>query len=134
MDILVPIFVCVILPVSIVLIVSLRKANSDNKNSQILIKAIEANKDIDTDKLIEALRKPHKTPLEIRNSRLLRGCLFSLIGLFSAAIGIVNYAFGVELSEDTVTFLYILGVVGLAIGISNLIVFFVTRKQVNTDE
>lgn len=57
-DILVPIFCGAVLPIAIVLIVSLRKMNADNKRSQIIIKAIEANRDVDTDKLIESLRKP----------------------------------------------------------------------------
>lgn len=38
---LVPIFICVVLPVAIVLIVFLAAMNSDNKRAKILIKAIE---------------------------------------------------------------------------------------------
>lgn len=40
MEILVPIFVCVVLPVAVVLITSLTKINSDNRRTQIIIKAI----------------------------------------------------------------------------------------------
>ena len=79
--ILVPIFICVVLPVAIVLIVFLYNMNSDNKRAQVLIKAIEANKDIDTDKLAEAFSKPRRSPREILNLRLLRGSIFTLCGL-----------------------------------------------------
>ena len=69
---LVPIFVCVVLPIAIVLIVSLAKMNADNKRTQIILKAIEANRDVDTEKLIESMKKPEKTALQILNLRLLR--------------------------------------------------------------
>ena len=63
--ILVPIFICVVLPVAIVAIIYWERVNNDNKRTQVLIKAIEANNDIDADKLAEALAKPRKTAKEI---------------------------------------------------------------------
>lgn len=131
---LVPIFVCVVLPVSIVLIISLRKINADNKRSQVLIKAIEANNNVDTDKLIESLKKPQKSAREILNGRLLRGCIFSLIGLVLAIIGIVSLATGSEFSSDPVTVPFVFGGISLAIGVSFLIVWKLTRKQIDSPE
>lgn len=126
-DILVPIFVCVVLPVSIVLITSLVRINSEKQHAKIVIKAIEANKDVDTDKLIESMRKPKKTALEILNLRLLRGCIFSLLGIVFLISGLVDlFVIG-----DSV--FYISAGAFLSIGISYLIVYFVTRKQVQTD-
>lgn len=129
-SILVPIFICVVLPIAVVLISSLTKMNSENKRTQIIIKAIEANKDVDTDKLIESLKKPEKTPREILNTRLLRGCMFSLIGVALAIVGIVNLATGSEISSDPVSVPFVFGGISLAIGVSYLIVWKVTRKQV----
>lgn len=129
-DVIVPISVCVILPVAIVLIVSLTKVFTANKQTQIIIKAIEANKDVDTDKLVDALKKPQKTPLEILNGRLQRGSMFSLIGLALIIVGIVNFATGADFSSDSVTVPMIFGGIGLAMGLSYLITYFVTRKQV----
>ncbi len=131
---LVPIFVCVVLPVAVVLITSLAKMNSENKRTQIIIKAIEANKDVDTDKLIESLKKPQKTAREILNGRLLRGCMYTLFGIALAIVGIVNLATGSEVSADPVTIPFIFGGASLAIGISYLIVWQVTRKQVDSSE
>ncbi len=133
-SILVPIFVCVVLPVAVVLITALSKMNSENKRTQIIIKAIEANKDVDTDKLIESLKKPQKTPREILNGRLLRGCIYSLVGVVLAIVGIANLATGSEFSADPVTVSFVFGGISLAIGISYLIVWQVTRKQVDSDE
>lgn len=64
MHTLVPIFICAILPMSIVLIVFLTIMNSDNKRAKVLIKAIEANNNIDTDRLAEALQRPRKSSRE----------------------------------------------------------------------
>lgn len=132
---LVPIFICVVLPIAVVLIISLVKMNGENKRTQIIIKAIEANKDVDTDKLIESLKKPQKTAREILNGRLLRGCMYSLIGVVLAIVGTVNLATGSDFSADPVTVPFIFGGIALAVGISYLIVWNVTRKQVdNSDE
>lgn len=133
-EILVPIFVCVVLPVSIVLIVSLTKLNGENKKTQIILKAIETNKDVDTDKLVESLRKPQRTPRELLNIRLLRGCMYSLIGLALIIVGLVNLAGESELGDDPVTVPLVFGGIVIAIGISYLIVYYVTRKQIDTIE
>ena len=133
-DVLIPIFVACVMPIAIVLIVALRKSNTVNKRSEILIKAIEANKEVDTDKLIEAMKEPTKSPQEILNARLLRGCMFSLIGLALVLVGIVNLAIGTEFSADPVTVPMMFGGISLAIGISYLIVYFVTRNQTETTE
>lgn len=131
---LVPIFCGCVLPIAIVLIVSLRKMNEASKRSQIIIKAIEANKDVDTDKLIESLKEPQKTQQDILNARLLRGCMFSLIGVALAIVGITNLSTGFNFSDDPVSVPFLFGGISLAIGISYLIVYFVTRKQVFPSE
>ena len=131
MDVLVPISICVVLPVAIVLIIFMTAMNSDNKRAKVLIKAIEANNNIDADKLAAALAKPRKTPLEILNKRLLRGCMFTFIGIALIIVALVSLASGTEFANDSVTVPMILGGALLAIGLSYLVVYFVTRKQVN---
>ena len=128
-QILVPIFVCVVLPVAIIAIIFGASINSDNKRSKVLIKAIESNCDIDADKLAEALQKPKKTAREILNLRLLRGCIFSLVGIAVCIIGIIAYSMGTEFPADAVTVPLIFGGISLAIGLSYLVVYFVSRKQ-----
>lgn len=129
-DILVPIFVCVVLPVAIVLIVFLASMNSDNKRAKVLIKAIESNNGIDADRLAEAFKKPVKTAREILNLRLLRGCIFTFIGLALAIFGIID-SDSSNTIEDNMGLM--LGGISLAIGISYLVVFFVTRRNVNDE-
>lgn len=128
---LVAIFICVVLPIAVVLITALTKMNADNKRTQVIIKAIEANNDIDADKLADSLKKPQRTPLELLNLRLLRGCIFSFVGLALAIVGIVNLANGALASSDPVTVPLMFGGASLAIGLSYVVVYFVTRKQIN---
>lgn len=130
-DILVPIFVCVVLPVAIVGIYYWSQINAENKRAEILMKAIEANCGPDADKLAEALQKPRKTAREILNLRLLRGCMFTFVGLGLCIVGIVSACMGTEFASDPVMVPLVFGGASLAIGLSYLVVYFVTRKQVN---
>lgn len=129
-SVLVPIAICVVLPVSIVLIVCLASINRENKRAKVLIKAIEANNNIDADKLAEAMRKPKKTSREILNLRLLRGCIASALGL-----GFVIYGFysGTipHYGTDWQNMVFFAAAVCLAIGIGYLVVYFITRKSVD---
>jgi len=102
--------------------------NNDNKRTQILIKAIETNKDLDVDKLAESFRQSRKSPREIFNVRLLRGCIFSLIGMVVIIAGLVN------LNSNFVSIYMIIGGILLAVGISYLIVCYMTRKQLSALE
>ncbi|MDE6397564.1 MAG: hypothetical protein K2K84_09860 [Muribaculaceae bacterium] len=131
MEILVPIFVCVVLPVSIVLIISLQKRNSDNRRAQILLKAIEANKDLDVDRLTDAMSNGRvvMTPRELRNRRLLRGCMFTLVGIVLVTLGLCLKIDGMDLDYDSVFVPVMLGGCSLAVGVSYLIVYYVTRNQ-----
>lgn len=125
-EILIPFFVCVLLPVSIVLIVSLRKRNSDNKRADVLIKAIESGREVDTERLVESLRSANErvyTAKDILYARLLRGCIFSLIGV---ALTIVYFT-GLILRE---ALLLTTGLICLAVGIAYLIVYFVSRNDI----
>lgn len=128
--ILVPIFICVVLPVAIVGIVFAASMNSDNKRAKVLIKAIESNCNIDADKLAEAMRKPKKSAREILNQRLLMGCIFSFVGVALCILGLVSYCTGQGFNSDPVTIPLMFGGASLAIGLSFLVVYFVTRKQV----
>lgn len=128
---LVAIFICVVLPIAVVLITALTKINADNKRTQVIIKAIEANNDIDADKLAESLKKTQRTPLELLNLRLLRGCIFTFVGVALAIVALVNLADGTLACADQVTVPLMFGGASLAIGLSYVVVYFVTRKQIN---
>ncbi len=128
-QILVPIALAVVLPVLIVWIVCRMRMNKDNKNAEIIIRAIESNSVPDTDKIVEALGRSRKSPREILQSRLLRGCIFTLFGIAAAISGVVADQFlG---ARDFMFVLIMTAGCSLAIGIAYLVVYFMTRKSVN---
>lgn len=125
-DILVPIFICCVMPVSIVLIVYWRIINAENKRAQVLLEAIKANNGIDADKLAAAMQQQQKTPLQVLQGRLLKGCIFSLIGLV-----LIAFAFYLGFADEAAEGVPgVFGGISLAVGISYLVVYFVTRKSV----
>ncbi|MCM1067362.1 MAG: hypothetical protein NC418_07310 [Muribaculaceae bacterium] len=123
-------FVCVVLPIAIVLITALARINSDNKRTRIIMRAIEANKDIDTDRLIESFRKPQKSAREILYRRLLLGCIFTFAGIALVTTGVVALLTGCTFADDPVSVPIVFGGASLAVGISYLIVYFVTRSDI----
>lgn len=130
---LVPIFICAILPISIVLIVSITDYFKEKQRADIIKKAIEVNTDLDTEKLIASFRKPRRSTSEILNRRLLLGCIFSLIGIGLLLLGIINLCCGLQMNEDSVSVPLVFGFISLAIGLSFLVVFFFMRKQMATN-
>lgn len=127
--IIIPIFICVILPISIVLIFYLWKINKDNKRSKILIKAIESNPGLDIDKFAESLQSPKRSETELLNLRLLRGLIFTFCGIILVIVGVVVYYSDKVMTDDAVM-LMILGGISFAVGLSYLIVYRVSRKQI----
>ena len=114
----VSIFICVVLPVAIVWIVFSASRNSENKRAEVLLKAIEHNANLDADKLAEALAKKPKTPRERQLGRLLRGSIFTLLGI----------AFAIVASVIDDPDVFVISAVCGAVGIAFLIVYFVGRK------
>ena len=132
-EILVPIFICVVLPVSIVLIVYVSGIINNNKRAEVLIKAIESGRDVDIDRLAEAMSgkaaRVRKNHHERQNGRLLKGCIFSLIGLISVIFGLCGFGSFNDLNIIPSG----IGAILLAIGVSYLIVYYVSRKELNTE-
>ena len=115
--------VAVLLPALIVWILTRATINKDNKNAEIIIKAIENNSIVDTDKLVKALSKRGKTPRQLLNLRLLRGCIFTFIGI---AIAICIAIKSSSLPEIHIRYNSILlSGISLAIGFAYLVVYFV---------
>lgn len=128
----IPIAICVILPIAIVWIVVRAFINRDNKRTEVLIEAIRSNSNIDADRLAEAMTKRAHTPHEVLNLRLLRGCIFSLAGV--AFLGYNMYlSYKGGCGDDMLTSSMIAALIFLAIGISYIIVYFVSRRELNED-
>ena len=118
--------VAVLLPALIVWILTRATINKDNKNAEIIIKAIENNSIVDTDKLVKALSKRGKTPRQLLNLRLLRGCIFTFIGIAIKSSSLPE----IHIRYNSI----LLSGISLAIGFAYLVVYFVTRKSVKDED
>lgn len=126
-ELFIPLGVCVILPIGIVWIIFASIMNRDNKNAEIMIKALENNSPLDAETLMKSLAKKDKTSSSLWQLRLLRGCIFTLIGIATAAFAIVMASC---MPEENVQYPFLLiSLLSFAIGVSYIIVYFVTRKE-----
>lgn len=136
-QLLVPIFICVVLPVAIVWILNRKSMNRTNKNAEVLLKAIESNPNIDLDKLVTSLGTS-MSPRELLHKRLLNGCIYSLLGLAIMTMTLIECHvisnFNTAIDSDLEFILLTVAGSCLAIGIGYLITWFVTRKSVKQDE
>lgn len=86
--IVIPICVCVILPIVIVWIVFNSINNRTNRQTEIVLEALKCNPNVDSEKLLESLKKREYTLWESLNRKLLRGGIFTLMGIAFALLAI----------------------------------------------
>lgn len=121
-DILMPICICVVLPVAIVWIVSHYRRLDTDRKAEVMIKAIESGTPVDP-----AFFKPQKKDRTVKQDlldRLNGACVTSLMG---AAFLLLSF-FGVDFMGFG-RFLPVAGAVMLAIGIALFVVYFVGKKM-----
>ena len=126
--ILISLGICLALPVLIVWLVSRVRINADNKRSEVIIQAIQANNSIDADKLTEMFASRKKTFPELMLNRLLKGCIFAFIGLAFIIYGFISLG-SPQLWEDGGPAYFFVGCILMGIGISYFIVYFIMKRQ-----
>ena len=131
-DILIPIGICVVLPVMIVWLINRTRQNETNRKTEIMLKAIESGATIDADFFkVQQEQKGPRTIKERLLRRLTSGCVFTLMGVAFALIGLVTRSMmaDIHMSNDAFTIPCILGGIFFSIGVALLIVFFVGKKM-----
>ena len=115
-DILVPIFICVVLPVTVVWLVARTRQNEANKKAEIMLKAIEAGVPVDMEQFNTEKKKTPKTIKQGLLDKLSGACITSLIGIAFIVLFLVNqYGPGVDFFFDNM--FPIAGFILLAVGI-----------------
>ena len=126
-DILVPIFICVVLPVTVVWLVARTRQNEANKKADIMLKAIEAGVPVDMEQFNTDRKKTPKTIKQGLLDKLSGACITSLIGIALIVLFLVNqYGPGLDIFFDNM--FPIAGVILLAVGIGLFISYFVGKK------
>lgn len=124
---LIPIGVCVVLPIVVVLLNTLKARNETNKKTEVMLKAIELGATIDTD-LFKTQLTPAKTIKEKLLARLTAACIVSAIGLsICITTLLLSYIGGVP-TRIIQSFIVIGGII-LAVGIALFVVYFVGKRM-----
>ena len=127
---------CVVLPIVVVLLNTLKARNETNKKTEIMLKAIEAGATIDTD-LFKNQQAPAKTITEKLLSRLTAACIILAIGL-STLIMLFIMAYIGSVQTDLFFSILLIGGIILAIGIALFVAYFVGKsmlaKEIEAEE
>lgn len=124
---LIPLGICVVLPIMSIWLVMRNKTNETNKRTEVLLAAIEKNPDMDMEDFIRKMNPKTKTTKERLMGRLLWGLVFIAIGtslLLSALYQ--DYQGGAALDYFPI---YSGSGCLLLIGISFVAVFFISKRM-----
>lgn len=127
MDVLIPLGVCVVMPVLIVWLTVRARQNETNRKAEVMIKAIESGAEIDPNYFKPAKSKTVKEKLLARFSG---ACITGLIGVAMLVGGILaSNATSWELSESPTPLIVATGALLLAIGVALLVSYFLGKKM-----
>ena len=130
-SVLVPIFVCVVLPVCIVWLVHRVRMNETNKKAEIMLKAIEAGVPVDMDQFKSGKEKSGSVKKQLLD-KLTGACVTSLMGITFILFSIADHC---ELMGGRMFagFSPMAGGILLAVGIGLFISYFAGKKLLATE-
>lgn len=120
-ELLIPLGVAVVLPITIVAIVFKSVLASDRNRKEIILAALEKNPNLNVEDLVKRMKKSEKLIKEKLLAKLQRGCLCCLMG-----VALVLLYFFPSVQNE---FLIIAGTALIAIGIAFLVGYFVGRRM-----
>ena len=124
---LIPLGICVVLPIMSIWLVMRNKTNETNKRTEVLLAAIEKNPDLDMEDLIRKMNPKSKTTKERLMGRLLWGLVFIAIGTSTLLSALYqDYQGGAGLDYFPI---YSGSGCVLLIGISFVAVFFISKRM-----
>ena len=130
-DIILPIFMCVVMPVAIVWLVMRAKQNETNIMAEIMLKAIEAGIPLDPDFFKTQTRTLQKSLKERQLGWLTAACILIALGLGSILVGAIiilinNWTY--DTAPTAYSLLTFAGGLVLVIGIALLVVYFIRKR------
>ena len=127
-EVLIPIAICVVLPVLIVWFVSRVRQNETNRKAEIMLKAIENGASIDP-ALFKTESKKKASIKQDLLDKLTGGCITSLMGVAFLTAGLLFAYHPVWHAFLSPSLLIVAGGVMMAVGIGLFISFFTGRKM-----
>lgn len=126
-DVMVPIGICVVLPVSIVMLYLRARKHETNKRTEILLAAIEKNAEIDVEDFLAKMAPPKKSVKQMLVTKLMWGSIIMAIGLAGLVYSVYMDFLGGMPSKILGEY-YLISSILLLVGVAILIVFFVSKK------
>ena len=127
-DILVPIACGCILPIVIIFLSVRQKMNETNKRTEIVLAAIEKNPEMDIEEIMKKISRKPKLLKEKLLTKLLWGCLTTLLGIGLIGFGIFLGENQLGGTDDPMTAICF-GLISLGVGIAFLVNYFVGKKM-----
>lgn len=132
--ILIPLGVCVVLPVLVVWLVMRKKTNETNRRTEVMLAAIEKGSDVNAEKLLglfDKTGKPTKTTRTALKEKLMKKLLtaFILMGI-GIAFGIYALLMSIQggsNTNDLAAYSFVSAVL-LLVGAAFLISYFISRR------
>ena len=125
--VIIPLGICVVLPVACVCLFVYMKNHEINKRTEILLAAIEKNVDIDVDVFFRKLADSQQTLKERILKKLTQGLLFSAVGLGLLCVSVWRLFDG--FATDLWYVILFIAAISLFIGISYIIVYVISKKE-----
>ena len=128
-DIVIPIFICVVLPVTIVYLVARTKQNETNKKAEIMLKAIESGATVDMNQFNTEKKGP-KTIKQDLLEKFTGACITTFMGIAFVTWAIIGYV-NPEFTDGRLfnRLAPMTGGVLLAVGLGLFISYFVGKKM-----
>ena len=130
-----PVILCgCVLPIIFIWMETRRKMNETNARTQIVTAALEKNPDMDVEELLKKISPKKKLLKEKLLSKLLWGCITSIVGIGLIGFGIFlinkisNNTQKIHMADDVETVIAF-GVILLAVGAAFIINYGVGRKM-----
>ena len=128
-----PVILCgCVLPIIFIWMETRRKMNEANARTQIVMAALEKNPDMDVEELLKKISPKKKLLKEKLLSKLLWGCITSIVGIGLIAYGFFLTTQEIHMFEDVQTAICF-GVILLAIGAGFIINYGVGKKMLNKE-
>ena len=127
-EILIPLSICVIMPITMVWMNLRSKKQADKNRTDIILAALEKNPNIDLEELMQKITPKSATLKEKLLKKLMWGSVISAIG-----IGFLGYALYMDfvggMSVEDMERSYFCGGITMLIGLAILLVFFISKRM-----
>ncbi len=131
-DALVPIGICVVLPIIVITLAMKTRRHEMDKKTEVLLKAVESGAQLDP-AFFESAAKAgckEKTVKDKLAGYLIAACITAGIGLLIAIVSVIYMTIKVDLNPAAILVLLVPCAILLGVGIAFFIVYFVGKKKI----